>query len=581
MAFAQLGVDSPGLITDIEDTVGVGARVANTAYPVGHVLRYGADPTGATYSTQAFKDAIAAASYIDSAGIVDVPKGTYLLDETLLIHDSVIIQGHAQARNSVSGSNLVFDAGITGMVFHARNTTCDTDGTNQTTRTATTWPNGADRTGKSSVLRHIHLFGNGTFNGGRPTGDGASHGVRIRTSIVMEGVWINNFEGDGIHADVDFQAGGALEGNANLLYVNRCSTRKCGGKGVYVNNSDVNAGVFILHNVTECGGIGIHDSSFLGNTWLACHEATNVGKSYVCDDPNARSVFLGCYTEGDSGGPPEIRHPAMWLGGQSNGAGNAYSGTSDSGTFMEGQRHWGRMDLEGVVGVAEFEMQFMRNGGNGPAITLIATGDNSAGINLASYDDGSGDWVIGNHANSLSKANMFIMTDNTTGEFGRSGVGIDPGNIRFERFWLGDSDANARMVESGTVVPSSGDYAVGDIKWNRGGDGPLLWKCFEAGSPGTWHPILNNNWNVLADSATPSVDAGHLFTTGGTTTITNLTGGYEGQQITIEGNHAVTITDNANIRLNGSSNFVMAINDTLTLVKLSDTIWTEIARMVR
>jgi hypothetical protein len=85
---------------------------------------------------------------------------------------------------------------------------------------------------------------------------------------------------------------------------------------------------------------------------------------------------------------------------------------------------------------------------------------------------------------------------------------------------------------------------------------------------------------TLANSATPSVAGGRIFLTGGTTTITDLTGGATGQEVIILSEHAITITDGANLFLAGSTNFVMASTDSLHLVQKADGNWYEIARSV-
>jgi len=85
---------------------------------------------------------------------------------------------------------------------------------------------------------------------------------------------------------------------------------------------------------------------------------------------------------------------------------------------------------------------------------------------------------------------------------------------------------------------------------------------------------------ALSNDATPSVIGGSVFKTGGTTTITDFDGGYEGKVITVLSDHAITITDGTNIFLNGSANFVMASSDSLTLVQKADGKWYEISRSV-
>jgi hypothetical protein len=99
-----------------------------------------------------------------------------------------------------------------------------------------------------------------------------------------------------------------------------------------------------------------------------------------------------------------------------------------------------------------------------------------------------------------------------------------------------------------------------------------------------------NRWDIpkivsgvipaLDDSGTPSVLAGNVFLTGGTTAITDFDDGMEGQEIKIISEHAITITDGTNIFLNGSANFVMAASDTLTLICKADNKWYELSRSV-
>jgi len=87
-----------------------------------------------------------------------------------------------------------------------------------------------------------------------------------------------------------------------------------------------------------------------------------------------------------------------------------------------------------------------------------------------------------------------------------------------------------------------------------------------------------NKIGALVNSATPSVSDGNVFLTGGTTTITNFTGGWTGQEIKIISEHAITITDGTNIFLSGSANYVMDATDTLTLINKADGKWYELSR---
>jgi hypothetical protein len=83
---------------------------------------------------------------------------------------------------------------------------------------------------------------------------------------------------------------------------------------------------------------------------------------------------------------------------------------------------------------------------------------------------------------------------------------------------------------------------------------------------------------TLADDATPGVDEGNLYLTGGTTGITDFDEGVEGQVITIVAEHSLNIIDGTNIFLSGSTNFAMTATDTLTLVQKPDGKWYEVSR---
>ena len=85
---------------------------------------------------------------------------------------------------------------------------------------------------------------------------------------------------------------------------------------------------------------------------------------------------------------------------------------------------------------------------------------------------------------------------------------------------------------------------------------------------------------TLVNDATPTVSAGKVFKTGGTTTITDFDDGILGQTIKILSAHATTITDGTNILLNGSTNFVMASGDVLVLTMYNDQVWVEDSRQV-
>jgi hypothetical protein len=87
-----------------------------------------------------------------------------------------------------------------------------------------------------------------------------------------------------------------------------------------------------------------------------------------------------------------------------------------------------------------------------------------------------------------------------------------------------------------------------------------------------WLTATNN-------SATPSVANARnvVFANSSPTTITNLTNGKEGQQVTLYFDNGNTTVSLANFFLAGGSNFVGTQYDTLTLVK-KGTNWFEVSR---
>jgi hypothetical protein len=76
------------------------------------------------------------------------------------------------------------------------------------------------------------------------------------------------------HISATSGGGGLGEGNVNNWGIERCSVL-CNENGVFVDGGDVNAGMGLLINAMSNRRWGINDSSFLGNTWVACHADLN------------------------------------------------------------------------------------------------------------------------------------------------------------------------------------------------------------------------------------------------------------------------------------------------------------------
>lgn len=130
-----------------------------------------------------------------------------------------------------------------------------------------------------------------------------------------------------------------------------------------------------------------------------------------------------------------------------------------------------------------------------------------------------------------------------------------------------DADNRFELLSNGKLSWGNGTDAV-DTNLYRVGVGKLKTDGSIVKAIGT-----------LADDATPSIAAGgDIWTTGGTTPITDIDDGTHGQIITLLAEHTITITDGTNILLNGSANFDMTNTDTLTLIYKTDNRWYEISR---
>jgi len=103
-----------------------------------------------------------------------------------------------------------------------------------------------------------------------------------------------------------------------------------GTHGTYLHGPDAQVNLF--HNCSFISNSvnGVYDDSFLGNTFVNCHSATNTTHAYETTNSNQRTLFLNCYTEGETS---VIVRPSMWIGGRSttSGSGINFSGADFSG----------------------------------------------------------------------------------------------------------------------------------------------------------------------------------------------------------------------------------------------------------
>jgi hypothetical protein len=533
------------------------------------VKDFGAVGDGVTDDTAAFKAAITAAQVFTSSHIIYVPVGVYIITECLSINDRIMIEGNPGFHYFASFSVLQFPSGCCGIVIHSSDTTCDSLGYNQTTKTPSQRPDGSTITGQGTRIRNLRVrFG--PDNQAKPTPDGVTHGIRLRASAHLENTYCHHWAGNGIHIEANIAGVGAARGDANQFRLDNTFCQGNAGNGIFVQGNDVNAGVGIMCNCTHNDGYGIYDSSFLGNTWIGCHTSTNDLGPYKSDNVNAHTVFLGCYAE--LGQPPcEMTDPAT----------NAY-GLQSPLTTGSGFRIAGKYRSGGQVYTADdfvtTSVVSIRPYGTDHVILRGRFGtQTTAGTQLFDYDTTTGSYFIGREGTDASAYAASITTLDTVGQFGR-GTQVTSGQLHSKGIYIGNGHTNARYVSSQATVPSTGTHAIGEVYLNTAGDEPPFWRCTVAGTPGTWQPSWGDWVTMGAADGTPAISSGTRFKTGGTTTITDFDQARAGQMITVLAQHTVTITHGTNIFLRGSVNFDMTIGDTLTLIQNSDTFWYEVSR---
>lgn len=84
---------------------------------------------------------------------------------------------------------------------------------------------------------------------------------------------------------------------------------------------------------------------------------------------------------------------------------------------------------------------------------------------------------------------------------------------------------------------------------------------------------IENRFTALDNTGTPSISGNDLFTTGGTTSITNFTGGYPGKKITIVAVFNVSLVNGATIITPTGGNLALVATDVVELVMKADSVW--------
>jgi hypothetical protein len=203
-------------------------------------------------------------------------SGTTRINSTLELQTTnYSIIGTGTGKTSEEHSIMYFPANITGIITHSLNTT-GAEGED---------PGGSYQGGSQGTrLENFCLF---SAAAGNPAGTG--HGIQLRGRATMRNLYIRGVSQNGVHIVVT--AGGELDGNANNWFAENINIEWCGGHGFYTSGADANAGTGIAINAAHNGGFGIYDGSFLGNTYVSCHTATN-GVLGLTETPNTVTSYV-------------------------------------------------------------------------------------------------------------------------------------------------------------------------------------------------------------------------------------------------------------------------------------------------
>lgn len=430
-----------------------------------------------------------------------IPAKKYYMSQDLELKQTVRLFGdHIGYGSEVTGT-LIFAPDSHGIVFNRFNTL------NDGTVTGTIG-------GDWSSVEGLYLRGSGT--------DTTRHGIYMRSRGSIIGCQIRGFPGDGIHVNAAAGFGGAVEGNANLFVVSRTQCVGNGRNGFYCNGADANAGLIEMLDCRGNGRHGIYDSSFLGNTYIACHTQTNGtgttssshvsygGARYsanwrateaqlVATEPGTNSAIW--FPDPFGGGP--VSGIPLWQAGQPEGTYFvAYSYFNDNlnssavfvGCYAEsgaaGSVFLGPCVVIGGSLSTVYEGDRLRAGSNGTyTLNRLSTGDSAAAVNLT---DGTGFFSFFYPGTSLPwrlqpSGNDLVFRNGNLGSRNAYFITGDAAAVPY-KFSVSDFLLGGKRMMMGTAAPTTGTYAQGDYVRNSAPavGQPKGWICTVAGTPGTW-----------------------------------------------------------------------------------------------
>jgi hypothetical protein len=506
------------LVAPLSDATGAsGAWVRRFDGPV-NVRWFGAKGDGAANDGPAFAAAIA---YLKATGVngdefyqgsakLFVPAGHYFLGTTTLdLNHTLVIEGEGSGLSGGKATKLRWAAGATGIRVQRHNTS-------GAEVMITSGQNGGD----GSIIRGLNLVG------GYAGTEGEFHGIHLRARAAIEDCFISDFQGDGIHSNVatgGSPEGNANNSVVNRVSVYRCrkglffdgaDSNAClvsmleasANRTWGVDDSSFLGNNYVACHVAANGWDGAQGSIPTACThsgkryyvkvgqaaWCSANAPTGTtadnqgwghigaggtyngvvpwvsgtvfreGGAYKTDNPNARNVLIGCYSEGDQN-PAQLVAPTIEVGGLHA------AGLKGTGVYFGNSL--GRLTATRIGSVEEATGNML---GIEPGMLEFAHPSN--GQYSLEWMNADLAWTIFRSAVSTNWA--FRLTGET------SSANIGKRRMDFPNgFGLAD-----KKVLSGTVAPSSGTFVQGDMMLNSApaAGGPMGWMCVTGGNPGTW-----------------------------------------------------------------------------------------------
>lgn len=316
-----------------------------------------------------------------------------------------------------------------------------------------------------SELRSLQLYQHGGTVGG--------NGVTILSPSIIDSVWVSGFKENGFNV----VASTGDNANANGFRILNCGAASMGGHGFYINGADSNAGLISGCVATSNKGWGFWDSSFLGNTFVACEADANGAGSYKCDDPNARTLFINCYVEGYQS-PVLTDSRATWLGGLTQSP--VIGGLS----LVDGR--WSTIDV------------YCWSGGNRSINSFISFGSPEGGGQQVYASMHHAMQAGGQHILRFDANGFYEWYDATYGTVGWRqpiyGAEIDgrwavPCVLQFPNgMYIGNKRMTSLAAAPDTTYPVGVNWAQGDRIYNSApvAGGTEGWVCIAGGTSGAY-----------------------------------------------------------------------------------------------